>query len=71
MDGTTAVWLPVLVLVPALVFWGWCLVDFTQTDERDIRTFTRPAWLVILTLGSVVGGVLWCAVGRPQDHPRR
>jgi hypothetical protein len=70
MDSTTTRWLPFLVIVQALVFWGWCLVDFTHTDERDMRTFTRPAWLVILTLGSVVGGLLWFSVGRPQGPAR-
>jgi hypothetical protein len=42
------VWLPLLVVVPVLVFWGYCLLDFTQTDKREIRTFTKPVWLVIL-----------------------
>ncbi|HET6154604.1 MAG TPA: PLDc N-terminal domain-containing protein [Marmoricola sp.] len=55
-----------LVLVLALLFWGYCLYDFTQTDEREIRTFTRPVWLVVLVLGSVVGGVAWMALGRPE-----
>jgi hypothetical protein len=66
MNGTAAIWLPLLVLVPALLFWAYCLLDFTQTDEREMRTFTKPFWLVILLFGSVVGGLLWISVGRPQ-----
>jgi hypothetical protein len=59
-------WLPLLVSLAVLVFWGYCLLDFTQADEREIRTFTRPVWLVILAFGSVLGGMLWLSVGRPE-----
>ena len=66
MDATPTIWLPILVSVVALVFWAYCLFDFTQTDEREIRTFTKPVWIVIF--GSVVGGLLWLSVGRPQGR---
>jgi hypothetical protein len=71
MEGTATVWLPILVLVAALIFWGYCLFDFTQTDEREIRTFSKPVWLVILIFGSVVGGLLWFSLGRPRGQGRR
>ncbi len=71
MDTTLTTWLPLLVGFAALAMWGYCLLDFTQTDEREIRTFSKPVWLVILVLGSVIGGLLWLAVGRPQSRQRR
>jgi hypothetical protein len=71
MDRTAVIWLPVLVLVAALVFWAYCLFDFTQTDELEMRTFTKPVWSVILVFGSVLGGLLWLSVGRPQRPGRR
>jgi hypothetical protein len=61
-----SVWLPVLVSLAALAFWGYCLVDFSRTDEHAIRTLTRPAWIAVLVLGNAVGGVLWLVYGRPQ-----
>jgi hypothetical protein len=70
MTWATTNW-PLLVGVGAVAFWAYCLFDFTQADERETRTFTRPIWLVLLVLGSVVGGLLWVSVGRPQrpaDH---
>jgi len=70
MDTTPTIWLQLLVLLAALVFWGYCLLDFTQTDEREIRAFTKPVWLVILVFGSVFGGLLWLSMGRPQDRGR-
>ncbi|MDE8670569.1 hypothetical protein PY310_18475 [Pseudarthrobacter sp. H3Y2-7] len=35
--------LPWLVLIPCLAIWAYSLVDFSQTDERDMRTFSRDA----------------------------
>jgi len=67
MNATEASWwLPWLVLVPSLAVWGYSLVDFSQTDERDMRTFSRDIWLVLLVFGSVVGGLAWLAAGRPR-----
>ncbi len=61
-------WAPTLVVLVAVAFWVFCLVDFTRTPERDVRTFSRPVWMVLLVLGSVVGSLAWVALGRP---PRR
>ncbi len=67
MEDTFAmVWLPVLVLLVLLSVWGYSVVDFSRTDEREMRTFPKDAWLLILVLGSFVGGVMWLAAGRPQ-----
>ncbi|MEW1951915.1 PLDc N-terminal domain-containing protein [Terrabacter sp. NPDC080008] len=54
-----------------LAFWAYCLYDFARTDERDMRGFTRPVWLVVLVFGSVAGGLLWLLAGRPQHSTRR
>lgn len=67
MDATlNSGWLPVLVLVPCLGLWVYSLIDFSRTDERDMRTFPRDIWLVVLVLGSVAGGIAWLLGGRPQ-----
>ena len=60
-----------LVLLGGLAFWGWCVVDFATTDERDLRSFSRPVWAAILVFGSVVGAVAWLAVGRPERTGHR
>ncbi len=70
MTGSSS-WVPTLVVLVALAFWAYCLVDFSRTPERDVRTFTRPVWTVLLILGSVVGGIAWFTLGRPQRGPRR
>jgi len=70
VNTTVAALFQIAVLITALAFWGYCLVDFVQSDERLIRTFPKQVWLVLLVLGSVVGGVLWLIYGRPEDRPR-
>ena len=62
---------PILVVLAALAFWAYCLVDFSRTPERDVRTFSRPVWMALLIVGSVVGGVAWFTLGRPQRGTRR
>jgi Phospholipase_D-nuclease N-terminal len=66
MDMATTAWPASMVLAAGLIFWGYCLYDFTQVDERAMRTFSKPVWLVVLIFGSVLGGLLWFSVGRPQ-----
>lgn len=58
--------LAVLVLAAALGLWAYSIVDFSRTDARDVRSFPQPVWLVIIVLGSVVGGILWLIAGRPR-----
>jgi Phospholipase_D-nuclease N-terminal len=71
VNATTTDWLPILVLVAALIFWGSCLLDLMRTNEHEVRTFSKPVWLVILVFGSVLGGLLWLSTGRPEDRRRR
>jgi hypothetical protein len=69
---STATWLPLLVGYAALMFWAACLYDFSRTDPREIRTFDRLTWVVLLVLGNVLGGLTWPSLGRPQRHyPQR
>lgn len=66
MNNVVVFWFPWIVLVLALALWAYGLLDFLKTDERDIRTFSRPVWLVILVFGSVFGVATWTIAGRPQ-----
>lgn len=53
------------MLIFAVVFWAFTLIDFSATPAREIRTFPRNAWLVIITFGSVPGCIAWWLFGRP------
>jgi hypothetical protein len=63
-------WTPILFLVVALAIWGDAWRDFAATDQADMRTFSRPAWLAILTFGSVLGALAWLYAGRPESRRR-
>jgi hypothetical protein len=70
MANIVAAWTPIVFLVAALAIWGYALRDFAATDEIDIRTFSRQAWLVILIFGSVLGALAWLYAGRPESRRR-
>lgn len=59
-----------LVILVALGFWVWCVVDFARTDPRDVRTFEPWVWVLLLVLGSFAGGVAWIIGGRPRPGVR-
>ena len=61
-------WVPIIVIALALGFWAYCIVDFMQTPTGKIRSLSQPVWLFILVFGSVVGGLAWWSLGRP-NHP--
>ena len=66
--GQPMFWLPLLVLAAAVIFWAYCLADFTRADPRRIRGMTRDAWLVLLVVGNVFGGLAWLLAGRPRPR---
>ena len=57
------------VILPVLGLWAYGLIDFSRTDERDMRTFPRQTWILILVFGSVFGAIMWLRLGRPE-RPR-
>ena len=64
--GVSESW-PLAVLAGALVFWAWCLWVVSRTDEAEMRTLSKPMWLVVVGFGSVMGAVFWWIAGR--RHP--
>ncbi|MFV0459792.1 MAG: PLD nuclease N-terminal domain-containing protein [Actinomycetales bacterium] len=55
-------WLPVIVQLALLVY---CLVDCVQADERRIRILPRWAWVLIIIILPIAGGLGWLLAGRP------
>jgi hypothetical protein len=43
-----------------------CLIDVAVTPASDMRSLTKPAWLVIVACLSAFGAAAWLAVGRPD-----
>jgi hypothetical protein len=61
----------VLTLLVVLVFWAYCLYDFTKADKSQLRTFSAQTWIVILVVTSLFGSLLWWFNGRPQTPRSR
>lgn len=37
-----------------------------QDRRMEVRTFSKPVWVLLLVFANVVGSLTWFAVGRPQ-----
>ncbi|MDQ1175674.1 PLD nuclease N-terminal domain-containing protein [Microbacterium sp. SORGH_AS_0421] len=53
----------ILALV-ATVFWVYTIVDCAVQSPARHRGVSKPAWLAIVILLPVLGGILWFAIGR-------
>ncbi len=61
--------LPAVLLELALTV--YCLIDAVQTDELVIRNLPKLAWIFIILLFPIVGGVAWLVqVARPATRGR-
>ena len=54
--------LPVLVELGLTIF---CLIDCIQSPEGAICNLPRWAWIVLILLFPLVGGIAWLVAGRP------
>lgn len=62
--------IPVVVLI--IAFTVFSAVHLALTPRDQVRGISKPAWMVLVILVPVVGGVLWFAVGRVRagESPR-
>ena len=47
-----------------------CLIDVAVTPASDLRSLTKPAWVLIIGFLSVFGAAAWVAAGRPDRRGR-
>jgi hypothetical protein len=50
----------------ALIFWVYTIVDCAVQPATRHRAVSKPAWIAIVVLLPVLGGVLWLAIGRTR-----
>jgi hypothetical protein len=53
---------PVIIEVLLLIY---CLIDCIQTPEAEIRNLPKWAWILLILIVPLVGGVAWLVAGRP------
>jgi Phospholipase_D-nuclease N-terminal len=44
----------------------YALVDCVQTDDRQVRSLPKVAWVLLIVLVPIVGALTWFIAGRPE-----
>jgi hypothetical protein len=57
--------LPVVVELFLLVF---CLIDCIQTPDHEVRNLPKLAWILLILVLPLIGGIAWLVAGRPQQQ---
>ena len=55
----------ILPTVLLLAFTVWCLVSLVQAPDGAVRNLPRWAWVVLVLLFPLVGGLAYVVAGRP------
>lgn len=66
--------MPRVLLILALVataFWVYTIVDCAVQPPTRHRGVSKPAWIVIVIVVPVLGGLLWLLVGRTRRSQLR
>lgn len=62
--------LTLVVAALAVGFWVYAVVDCALTDARRARGIPKPAWVVVVIVLNVVGGLLWFLIGKDRKQDR-
>jgi hypothetical protein len=54
--------LPFVFELALLVF---CVIDAIQTPDVDVRNMPKWAWILLILVFPLVGGIAWLVAGRP------
>ena len=65
------VWLVIGVI--AALFYIYSIVDCALAERERVRGVPKAAWVAIVVVFAIIGGVLWFMIGRPRrgDRVRR
>ncbi|NQX13151.1 PLDc N-terminal domain-containing protein [Microbacteriaceae bacterium VKM Ac-2855] len=55
------------LLVALAVFTVYTVVDCAMSNRLGIRGIPKWAWLLVIVLLPLIGGVLWFIIGRPRN----
>lgn len=60
----------IILAVAAVVFWVFSIVDCAVQPASRHRGVSKSAWMLIVILLPVLGGVLWLIIGRGRQNPQ-
>lgn len=58
--------LPVFGIALLVAFWIYALVDAIRTDEFRARGLPKGAWVFIVVILPIIGGILWFTIGKER-----
>lgn len=61
----------IIGIVIAVAFTLYSLVDAAMTDGSRARGVPKPAWVVLIVVLPVLGGILWFVIGKGEPAPAR
>lgn len=61
----------IVLAVAAAVFWVFSTVDCAVQPPSRHRGVSKRAWIAIVVLIPVIGGILWFAIGRTRPDAQR
>src|SRR5258708_950509 len=47
-----------------------CLIDVAVTPPGELRSLTKPTWVLLIVFFSAFGAIAWLAAGRPDRRGR-
>jgi hypothetical protein len=47
-----------------------CLIDVAVTPAGELRSLTKPAWVLMIVFFSAIGAAAWLVAGRPDRYGR-
>jgi len=56
-----------VLLLMAIAFMIFCVVDVALTDKSRIRSLRKWAWLIVVIVVPVIGGLLWFILGKSRQ----
>jgi hypothetical protein len=54
------------ILLLAVLFWIWCILDVIRAPAAEIRYVPKVLWLAFVVLIPTIGSLGWLLLGRPE-----
>lgn len=58
--------MPALLSMLLFAFLLYCVLDVVLSDPSTVRNLPKLAWLVLIVLLPLIGGIAWLVAGRPE-----
>lgn len=60
----------ILLVVVAVAVIVYALIECIRSRPREVRSISKPAWILTILLVPLIGALLWFLFGRPRSTPQ-